>query len=315
MECRQHLINRRLAQHHAVCNAMNGNTGGLQCTARIHQLIEVFLLQQATIQHTQGADLDDFIAVGRLQTGGFRIKDGVHQIGQWPVQIHLPHGAIKQIEVVILGSRVTVLDIEFDALFRRRTRNEQSQRGLIGSTLPLIPDLAAVTVEDFTDGWRVHTITLPDGFDFPRQHGFGGHRQTKPDQVNMHKALITAQGQRERTDIASFFNAVGQIVQGRHQRKAVCTHPECLGSCRLYRDRQLQTRFDAATCSLQNISRHHVVERPVLTQGVGQRIQGGIKALTHAGDFGRQHLHKAATVIRRHIRVIGQHFHGGTQSP
>ena len=124
MEGRQYLIDGRFTQQHAVGNAVDGDAGGLQRTTRVHQLLEVLLLQKPPVQHAQGPNLNDLVAIRGLQTGGLCIENGVDQISQWPIKIDLPQGAIKKIKVIIFRARIAITNIQFHTFLRCGARNQ-----------------------------------------------------------------------------------------------------------------------------------------------------------------------------------------------
>jgi len=67
VKCRQHGVDGWLAAHHVVGDAMDQNSFRLQRHARIDQLVEGLLMQQATVDDAHGTELDDLVAFGRLE--------------------------------------------------------------------------------------------------------------------------------------------------------------------------------------------------------------------------------------------------------
>jgi hypothetical protein len=56
-----------------------------QLAQRIDQLVEGFRLEQLAIDDAGRADLDDLVALGRIEAGGFGIEDGEGQLGEQAV--------------------------------------------------------------------------------------------------------------------------------------------------------------------------------------------------------------------------------------
>ena len=79
MERRQHLTNGRLASHHVLRDAVNGDRDGRNHSLRVNQLLETFLPQQLAIDDARRPHLDNFIAAGRVQASSFGVKHGVSQ--------------------------------------------------------------------------------------------------------------------------------------------------------------------------------------------------------------------------------------------
>ena len=85
MERRQHDVDVRLAEHHVLGDAVNGDRFRFERNFRIDDLVKNLLPQQAVIDNARRADLDDLVAIRRFQTRGFGIEHGIGQIRQLAV--------------------------------------------------------------------------------------------------------------------------------------------------------------------------------------------------------------------------------------
>ena len=52
---------------------------------RVDELLEALVPQQAAVDDAQRADLDDLVAVGRIEPGGLGVEHGVAELGQQPI--------------------------------------------------------------------------------------------------------------------------------------------------------------------------------------------------------------------------------------
>ena len=76
---------RRLALHHLGRDAVDRDAGRGNVALRVDQLLEAFLPAQLAADDARRADLDDLVALGRVEAGGLGVEHGVGQLGQRPL--------------------------------------------------------------------------------------------------------------------------------------------------------------------------------------------------------------------------------------
>jgi hypothetical protein len=121
----------RLAAHHVLGDAVNRYRFGLQRAFRIDHLVENLLAQQPVVDDAGGADLDDFVALRRLQAGRFGIEYGIGQVAQLAVEVDRFVFEIEQVEVVIfrpVAAARTLCDRRASGSIRRVPPAAQSGR-------------------------------------------------------------------------------------------------------------------------------------------------------------------------------------------
>jgi hypothetical protein len=88
-------------------DAVDRDAGRRDVALRVHQLLEAFLPAQLAGDDARRADLDDLVALGRVQAGGLGVEHGAAQLGQRPlVERAARFGLREQVEVVVLGPAV-----------------------------------------------------------------------------------------------------------------------------------------------------------------------------------------------------------------
>ena len=154
---------------------------------RVHQLLETFLPQQLAVDDARRPELDDGVAPCGIEARGFRIENGVGQLGQKPVvQSAALFGHLEQVEVVVLGSaEVALAQRRIHHALHAGQGQHETEEGLVPGALTLEPHLAAMALDHIPHGQRAALTAEAHGVHFPAHHGLVAHGLAAPDQVQL----------------------------------------------------------------------------------------------------------------------------------
>jgi hypothetical protein len=126
--------------------------------ARIDQLVEALMTQQPTIDDPRRPDLDDLVALRRLQTSRFGIEDGIAQLHQRAiVEFMAGSRPAEDIEIIEFGTLTLACGDDRPRQILRRLGGRQhgAEKGTMRNPLALKPDLAVAAFDHIEHAeWR-----------------------------------------------------------------------------------------------------------------------------------------------------------------
>lgn len=102
VELGQHPVDGGLAVEHGLGDARDGDRGRRDRALGVHQLVEDLLAQQPSVDDAHGAEGDDGVPLGDVETGGFAVEDREGEGGEGAlVQFRALAGLVEEVEIVI----------------------------------------------------------------------------------------------------------------------------------------------------------------------------------------------------------------------
>ena len=284
---------------------MDGNRLGLERAFRIDDLVEDFLAQQAVVDDARRADLDDLVALRRLQPGRLGIEHGVGEFAELAVEIDRTLVELEQVEVVILRPAGDLALLDHHFRIRRRDRQHEAEIGAMRRLLALVPNLAAVPVDHVAQGERRGIAADLHAFQLPGIESLGGHRRAGPDQVEIGEPAFAAQAEAQFARFVVILQAAGQEDQREDQRETVRLEPQAVVHF-LGLDRQLEAFFNTPAGGGNNIDAENVLERPARLQRIRELAHRLVDRLAALGDLVVDDVQETAALFRLHVRVVEQ---------
>ena len=279
---RQHGKNVGLAQHHVGADAVDGDGCRWYLAPRVHQLVDAFVPEQLAVEHAHRADLDDLVALGRVEAGGFGVEHGERQIGQRHVVERLAARAdAKEVEIVELGPAVAAHVVGAVELLLRRCGGQQKAKpGLVAGAVALQPEGAAVAIDHLAHRQCAGLGADAHRVDLPAHHGLGAQRGAAPDQVQLGLVGPLARGAQAQAEVADgefVAQARRQKQQRLHDREALDAQPQVRVGLALV-ERDAQRFFDAPPGGAEQVAAEHVFERPAALKDRGRLAAAALHA-------------------------------------
>lgn len=183
----------------------------------------------------------------------------------------------------------------------------------MGGLLALVPDLAAVAVDDVAQRQRRRFGADAHRFQFPGVERFRRHRHARPDQIDEGHVLFGRQAEAQLADLVMILQARRQEGDGLQQRKAVHANPQVLVET-LGLGGEIQPRLDPPAGRRHQVHAEHVLERPSRLQRIGEGVERAVEDLAHPAGFLFDDADEALARRRIHVGMLLEHFHGRPQA-
>ena len=215
VEGRQHRVDARLAGHHLGPDAVDANARRRNGAAGIDQLLERFLPQQPTVDHTRRAELDDLVAARGVQARGLGVEHGVDQLAQASIiQCARRLGVVEQVEVEELGpalERRVALGRGFNAAGQRQ---QKAEAGLVRGTVPLEPHLGVVPLDHIAHRQCLRLAADAHRVQLPAHGRLGAHGMAGPDEIEARALVVPRQPQSQPAHAERFHQPLAQVHEG-----------------------------------------------------------------------------------------------------
>jgi len=290
----QHGADVRLAGHHVLRDAVDGNGCGRNQPARVHQLLEGLLPQQLAVDDAGRPDLDDLVAAGRIEPGGLGVEHGEGQRGQrLVVECAALLADLEQVKIVVLGPALVVHDLRgFELLLLAGQRQQKTEKSLVPHALALEPHLAAVALDHVAHRQRRALGAETHRVHFPRHDGLGAHHLPRPDQIELRALADLLQPQLQKLHVEFIDQPAGQVGQHLQQREAFDLEPQA-GIGAFDRHAAPAVAFDLALGGGHEIAAEHFLQRPAGLEPLGRALHQVGDAPAHGGDFLAHHAQEA----------------------
>jgi hypothetical protein len=93
---------------------------------------------------------------------------------------------------------------------RRRRRQHDAEEGAVRGFVALVPDLAAMAIDDVAQGQRTGFVADVHRLELPGVERLRGHRGTRPDQVHEDHLAVGCQAQPQFADLVVVLQAGSQ---------------------------------------------------------------------------------------------------------
>ena len=150
--------------------------------ARIDQLVEALAVQQLAVNDAGRADLDDLVALGRVQPGRLGIEDRIGDLREQPI-VEVAEGlaAGEQLEIVVLGP--TPRGRRRQCRLGRRERQEEAEERDAADPVVFDPELSAVPLGDVAHGERQSRAARLHRFALQAAQGLGAGVPSRPGEI------------------------------------------------------------------------------------------------------------------------------------
>ena len=287
VKSRQHLGNRGLAGHHLGLDAVDRNRRRRDGSLRIDELLKTFRAQQLAVDDARRTDLDDLVALGRVEPRRLGVEDRVAQFAQKAlVELAALRRGLEQIEVVVLRPAVAAHKAASRQLLLRAGQGQQkAEEGLVAHALALEPELAAVALNHVAHRHRRAVGADLHRIGFPAHHGLGAHRLAGPQQVEVRApAGCRRQAQLDQLDLVFAGEPAGQVGQCLKQREAVDLEPQRAVDLRCG-STHTGNGLDAPQPGRDQVRAQHVLQRPACLHALCGAVGQVADALAHRADL------------------------------
>ena len=174
VKLRQHGGNGRSARHHVRGDAVDGDALGLDGSLRVNQLVDALVPKQAAVENSHRADLDDLVAVRRVEARCFGIEGGIGEFAQRPfVECMAFVAPAEQIEIVELRPAFYLHQRHLAGLDTDGNRNQEPETRLLRSRFAPAGQFAAMAVGNVAQRQRARLAAQVHRFQLPADQQLG----------------------------------------------------------------------------------------------------------------------------------------------